>query len=527
MIQDNPQHSVSDDSIRTRHALHPDREEFLRNAASGAIQPVVLELPLGDILPHQLYAAARSVSAEGSFMLETGRGAGLSYVGYGALGTWESRGTTCTSTAGGGGTTTGDPFEALRRELTGREVIPNPLLENFVGGAVGFFSYDMARRIERLPELAVDDLGLPESRFLLVDGFYEIDHRADVLRLVYAPMPGEEDPEQLYDMILERLGSMADLVGSLAPEESLHIDEGDPGRAHAGSGHEANMTSAEFEAIVAKAKEYIVAGDIFQVNLSVRFAQECRVDPLLLYRVLRDINPSPYMCLLESPDLAVVSASPELLVRVRGTTIETRPIAGTRPRGRDDEEDRRRAEELIENEKERAEHLMLVDLERNDIGRVAAYGTVVVDELMAIERYSHVIHIVSNVRGELAEGRDVFDAIRACFPGGTITGAPKVRSMEIIEELEPCRRGIYTGSIGWIGRNGDTDLNIVIRTILLKGGRAFVQAGAGIVVDSVPAYEYKESLRKAAASMLAVERANLAAARMNGGAGTEEGRRGI
>jgi anthranilate/para-aminobenzoate synthase component I len=252
--------------------------------------------------------------------------------------------------------------------------------------------------------------------------------------------------------------------------------------------------------MVRKAKEYIAAGDIFQANLSLRISADIgSTSPLNVYHILREINPSPFAAFIDFGDYAIVSSSPERLVRVTGSTVDTRPIAGTRPRGRDRREDREMSAELLLNEKERAEHIMLIDLERNDLGRVSDYGSVVVDEMMITEQYSHVIHIVSNVRGKLAPGKDCFDVISAAFPGGTITGVPKVRCMEIIEELEGRRRGPYTGSLGYIGYNGNMDLNIIIRTFLVKSGKAYVQAGAGIVADSDPEREYYESLTKAEA----------------------------
>lgn len=265
------------------------------------------------------------------------------------------------------------------------------------------------------------------------------------------------------------------------------------------------MKEEEFKEAVSRIQDYISKGDVFQVNLSVRQTRPIGVEAIDVYDQLRQLNPSPYMAFIHTPDYQIVSGSPELLVKKNGQEISTRPIAGTRSRGADEAEDLRLAEELIQNEKERAEHVMLVDLERNDLGRVAEYGSVEVNEFMVIEKYSHVMHIVSNVRGVLAQGKSPYDVIDAVFPGGTITGAPKIRTMEIIEELEPVRRGLYTGSIGWIGFNGDMELNIVIRTMLVKDGKAHVQAGAGIVIDSNPKHEYKESLKKAMALWKAKE----------------------
>jgi para-aminobenzoate synthetase component 1 len=267
------------------------------------------------------------------------------------------------------------------------------------------------------------------------------------------------------------------------------------------------MTEDEFIQAVIKIQQYIGQGDVFQVNLAVRQSKPIKVEALEVYEQLRSLNPSPYMAYLHTPDFQVVSGSPELLVKKDGQEVSTRPIAGTRSRGKNHEEDVTLANELIENEKERAEHVMLVDLERNDLGRVCKYGTVEVNEFMVIEKYSHVMHIVSNVRGELAADKSSFDIIDAVFPGGTITGAPKVRTMEIIEELEPVQRGVYTGSLGWIDFSGDLELNIIIRTMLVKDGMAHVQAGAGIVIDSNPKHEYKESMKKAAALWKAKEMA--------------------
>jgi aminodeoxychorismate synthase component I len=267
------------------------------------------------------------------------------------------------------------------------------------------------------------------------------------------------------------------------------------------------MDRERFERMVRRCKEYIAAGDIYQANLSQRFSADLgNRDPLQLYRALREINPSPFAAYAELGDLTVVSSSPERLVRLAGRSVDTRPIAGTRRRGRDLGETQELTAELLTNEKERAEHIMLLDLERNDLGKVCSYGTVQVDEMMVVEDYSHVIHIVSNVRGELAEGRDGFDLVRAVFPGGTITGVPKVRCMEIIDELEPVRRGLYTGSLGYLANTGDLDLNIIIRTFVVKEGRAHAQVGAGIVADSDPGREYQETLQKAEALFKALEK---------------------
>jgi para-aminobenzoate synthetase component 1 len=477
--------------------LVPDASSYAAVARRGARIPVVLEIPLGDRTPSSIYASFRSAFS-GASLLESGKGARYSYIGCGSSGRFVA--TDRSLLFPDGTTETGDPFDAMRRLVADEHVVPNALLERFSGGYLGYLSYDMARHVERLPTLARNEPAMPDAVLLCIESFCEVDHEARVIRLVAAYRVDEADATyaRSAETIERMLAALDETPVAAAPGEPESVDE----RAL-----HASMSQEEFEAIVRRAKEYIRAGDIFQVNLSVRLERPFAGDPLDLYRALREVNPSPFMALIELPELAIVSASPELLLRVRGRTIETRPIAGTRPRGASEEEDERNARKLAENEKERAEHLMLVDLERNDLGRVARYGSVRVDEFMAIERYSHVIHIVSNVRAELADGCDTVDAIRACFPGGTITGAPKVRSMEIIEELEPYRRGVYTGSIGWIGFDGNAELNIAIRTIVVHDGSAYVQAGAGIVADSEPEHEYRESLRKAEASLVALDRA--------------------
>ncbi|WP_066159857.1 aminodeoxychorismate synthase, component I [Halalkalibacter krulwichiae] len=367
-------------------------------------------------------------------------------------------------------------------------------LPPFQGGAIGYFSYDIVREIEKLPPLAKDDLALPDVYFLLFNDVFIYDHLENKLWII---VNGEyEKKKELEQKAQDYMESWEQ-----AQEEPLLRDSVLKGS----DDKTASLSDDDFCKAVEKIQQYIAAGDVFQVNLSVRQSRDLTVDPIKVYEALRKINPSPYMSYFHTPSFQFVSASPELLVKKNGTELSTRPIAGTRSRGKSEEEDEQLANTLINNEKERAEHVMLVDLERNDLGRVSAYGTVEVDELMVIEKYSHVMHIVSNVKGTLAEEKDLYDVIRATFPGGTITGAPKVRTMEIIEELEPVRRGIYTGSIGWIGFNENMELNIAIRTMVCKGGQAHVQAGAGIVIDSIPSNEYKESLKKARALWHALE----------------------
>lgn len=393
---------------------------------------------------------------------------------------------------------TGNPLHLLKNWLKTYNVEKRADLPDFQGGVIGYISYDYCRHIERLPNRSRDDLLLPDIYFLLCKEWFVYDHKEKVLWLMFLYEEKELKEAEETAKYWERkwLISQKEDFGTVSNICDDHL--------------EVSLTEKEFKEAVEKVQQYIAMGDVFQVNLSVRQSKPIEIPALSVYKQLRVLNPSPYMGYFHVPEFQLVSGSPELLVKKKGREVSTRPIAGTRSRGKDDQEDQRLANELIENEKERAEHVMLVDLERNDLGRVCKYGTVEVNEFMVIEKYSHVMHIVSNVRGELADNKNEFDLIDAVFPGGTITGAPKVRTMEIIEELEPVRRGPYTGSLGWIGFNGDLELNIMIRTMIVKDGMAHVQSGAGIVIDSNPKYEYKESLKKAIALWKAKEKAEAA-----------------
>ncbi|MGM9927977.1 MAG: anthranilate synthase component I [Bacillus sp. (in: firmicutes)] len=394
----------------------------------------------------------------------------------------------------------GDPLQGMKQWMQRYEISHKENIPDFQGGAVGFITYDYVRHIERLPTVAKDDLEMPLLYFLVFDEVVIYDHVEQELWFVKVGTEKESAERWLANM--ERTCNEVHLMKE-APLQWTHADSTSEEKM------QVSMTESQFKEAVEKIKAYIAQGDIFQVNLSVRQSNPLIAQPLDIYSVLRQLNPSPYMSYLHTPNFQVVSGSPELLVKKKGEIVSTRPIAGTRSRGVNAQEDERLANELMSNEKERAEHVMLVDLERNDLGRVCAYGSVEVNEFMVIEKYSHVMHIVSNVQGRLQTGKDAFDIIRATFPGGTITGAPKVRTMEIIEELEPVRRGLYTGSIGWIGFSGDMELNIVIRTLVAKDQMGHIQAGAGIVIDSEPKHEYKESLKKAAALWRAKEIADL------------------
>ncbi len=385
-------------------------------------------------------------------------------------------------------TVEGDVLSSMKTFMGQFDEAPLPGLPDFQGGASGFLSYDYVREIEELPSVSTDDLKTPDLYFAVYRDVFVYDYHEKRLYLI-----ARADTRQKAEEKAAAYKTMwMDVPSALETENG-------PETLPADHSLSVSMDEAAFMDAVEAVQEYIRSGDVFQVNLSVRQTQPLSTEPLAIYEELRKLNPSPYMGYLHFPEFQLVSGSPELLVKKKGSSVSTRPIAGTRSRGKTEEEDYSLASELINNEKERAEHVMLVDLERNDLGKVCRYGTVAVDEFMTIERYSHVMHIVSNVTGELSGGYDGYDLIRAAFPGGTITGAPKVRTMEIIEELEPVRRGVYTGSIGWIGFSGDLEMNITIRTLIAKDGQAHVQAGAGIVIDSNPKHEYKESLKKAKA----------------------------
>jgi anthranilate synthase component 1 len=399
----------------------------------------------------------------------------------------------------------GDPFAFMARHLATYRVPPLEDLPPFVGGAVGYFGYDCVRHVEHLPAPPPDDLGLPDMAFLLTDLVVVFDHLRHTITLLTNIFTDEEpDIAAAYAAAVARLVDVkARLRAPLPSRDSASRRERAP--VPQAAQVQSTFERERFLSGVERIREYIRAGDAFQVVLSQRFELPVSVGGFSIYRGLRAVNPSPYMYYISFRDFEVVGSSPEPLVTVTGRYAETRPIAGTRPRGVTPAEDARLAEEMLKDEKERAEHLMLVDLGRNDLGRVCRPGTVRVDSFMEVERYSHVMHMVSSVSGELEGGVEAMDALRAVFPAGTVSGAPKVRAMEIIDELEPLRRGPYAGAIGYLSHSGDLDSCIYIRTILVRGGRAYVQAGAGIVADSDPESEYRETQNKAGAMLQAIE----------------------
>ncbi len=393
---------------------------------------------------------------------------------------------------------TGNPFDVLGQMLGKYAIDSSPAPIPFVGGAVGYFSYDLCHFIERLPSTAIDDLDLPECYFAFYDVIIAFDHLENRVYIASTGFPELEEGKRLR-RAKERLDELKALMA-----KTSHRDT-EVSLQQSGVLLHSNFTHEKYVEAVATAREYICAGDIFQVNLSQRFHADLPIAPYDLYRRLRRINPAPFAAYLNFDGVAICSASPERFLRLRGDWVETRPIKGTRPRGRTPEEDEALARELVQSVKDRAENVMIVDLERNDLGRVCRYGTVRVTELCALERYATVFHLTSTVEGKLRPDKDRIDLLKASFPGGSITGAPKVRAMEIIDELEPTKRSVYTGSIGYLSFNGEMDLNIVIRTFIIKDGRAYFQVGGGIVYDSEPEAEYVETLDKARALIAALQ----------------------
>jgi anthranilate synthase component I len=398
-----------------------------------------------------------------------------------------------------------NPLETLREQVQAIRVAHLPALPPFIGGAVGYAGYDTVRYVERLPNAPEDDRGLPDLAFGLFDHMVVFDNvRKTVHVLVLADLRGADGDEtaRRYHSACRRVDGYVEALHT--PTDSLRladIDASGPVKLD----YRSNFTQPEFEQAVRKCVEYIRAGDIFQVVISQRLEIDFDVPPFELYRTLRVVNPSPFMFYLRMPGATLVGSSPEIMVRVVDGRATVRPLAGTRPRGATEEEDDRLAAELLADPKECAEHIMLVDLGRNDVGRVAQFGTVEISDVMVIERYSHVMHITSNVTGQLRDDCDAFDALAACLPAGTVSGAPKVRAMEIIDEIEPRRRGPYAGAVGYIDFAGNMDTCIALRTVVVQPSKAYVQAGAGIVADSVPAMEYQETLNKARGLLKAIE----------------------
>jgi anthranilate synthase component 1 len=476
-------------------------EEFKELAQRGTFVPVYKEIVADMLTPVSAFLKIAEHS-DYAFLLESVEGGEhvgrYSFLGKDPFLILRSNGGKTIVDRAGQTSESEQPFIAAARELMAAFHAPFvPGLPRFTGGAVGYLGYDAAAWFEPV-KLQETDAVEDEAAFMLFDTVLAFDHvRHRILIIANARITGDEELESLYQFACAKIEFV---------ERELERALSKPPRPDAdGLDVTSNVSKAEFEQMVRTAKEYIAAGDIYQVVLSQRFEAPLAADPFTVYRALRHVNPSPYMYFLRVGGRSIVGSSPEMLVRVEGRRVETHPIAGTRPRGRTEEEDVRLAEELKRNEKERAEHVMLVDLGRNDVGRVAEYGTVRVPTYMALERYSHVMHLVSIVEGKLDAHHDRLDALVACFPAGTVSGAPKVRAMEIVSELENRRRGVYAGAVGYLDFAGNLDFCITIRTVLIENGRAYVQAGAGIVADSNPAAEYEETRDKARAVIRALE----------------------
>jgi anthranilate synthase component I len=476
-------------------------DEFKELAQRGTFVPVCKELVADLLTPVSAFLKIAEYS-DYAFLLESVEGgeqvARYSFLGKDPFLILRSRGGKTIIDRAGETTESDVPLMQTLRELMAGFHSPFvPGLPRFTGGAVGYLTYDAAAWFEPVP-LQPPDAVEDEAGFMLFDTVLAFDHvRHRILIIANARITGDEDLEALYQFACARIAfTERELERALSKSTAP---------ATAGLEFSSNVSREGFESIVRTAKEYIAAGDIYQVVLSQRFEAKTDVDPFTVYRALRHVNPSPYMYFLRIGGRSIVGSSPEMLVRVEGRQVQTHPIAGTRPRGRNEDEDARLAEELRRNEKERAEHVMLVDLGRNDVGRVASYGTVRVPTYMKLERYSHVMHLVSVVEGRLDERHDRLDALVACFPAGTVSGAPKVRAMEIIAELENRRRGPYAGAVGYLDFAGNLDFCITIRTVVMENGHAYVQAGAGIVADSNPTAEYEETRDKARAVLRALE----------------------
>ena len=487
----------------------PSRSAFLEKAATDRVVPVMCEIVADGDTP--VSAFAKLCGEAPSFLLEsaeqkdqTGR---FSFLGFGARATFTATGKTLTLTENGTSRTfetDRDPLDELEKWMAPYRTEFDPSLPLFHGGAVGYLSYDCIRWFEpTIPPAPKDELGIPDMFFMVTEVVVAFDHRQRRIRIVVNAFPEKENPAAAYEAACERIRGILESLAKPIAFEPI-FTESTPSAAPSTS----NTTREEYHAMVHRAHEYIRSGDIFQIVLAQRFETEFHDDALDLYRALRFVNPSPYMFCLRCPGgYSLVGSSPEVHVRLTGDLVEIRPIAGTRRRGATVEEDNANADDLMADPKERAEHLMLVDLARNDVGRIAEYGSVKVTDFMTIERYSHVMHIVSHVSGKLAGGHSAFDVMRATFPAGTVSGAPKVRAMQILNELEKSKRCSYSGAVGYFGFDGNHDTCIALRTVLLKDGKAFVQSGGGVVADSTPEGEYQETVNKAMAGMRAIDRA--------------------
>lgn len=503
-------------TIRTDFAFLPDRETFCRLATQGNLIPVYRDILADRETP--VSAFQKLAHRPNAFLLESVEGgermARYSFLGADPYLTFCAKGQTVTITEGGTirepilepGQ---DPLHLLEELLAPVRYVELPGMPRFVGGAVGYIGYDWVRFIEPIGDFTTDDLQLPDVHLLLTDTLCIFDHVRHRLRvLANARLTPDTDPDTAYDEAVAKIEELIQMLRQPTTTTPSSPPGADPLSPLGDWGEKSNVTREQYRQMIQQTKEYIAAGDIIQAVIAQRFSRPLHADTFDVYRAVRSLNPSPYMFYLSFDDgITLVGASPEILVTQEQGKVTVRPIAGTRKRGATPEEDEALADELLADEKERAEHIMLVDLGRNDIGRVCEYGSVKVNELMVVEKYSHVMHIVSNVTGTLRKDKTPFDLLRATFPAGTLSGAPKVRAMQIIEEVEPTRRGIYGGAIGYFSYNGNLDACITIRTMLAKEGIAYFQAGGGIVADSDAELEYEETINKSNAIRRAIEMA--------------------
>jgi anthranilate synthase component 1 len=483
----------------------PSREQFLNLTRQGNLIPVYREI-LAD-METPVSAFCKIDDRKSAFLLESIAGgekwARYSFLGVGSGRAFRCRGDHFEILENGEPVEAGatrNPLVELKEFLSPYKPVVLPELPRFFGGAVGYLGYDMVRHIEELPNLNEPEIGAYDSWFLITETLLIFDNMQQKIKVLSNVHLREgDDPEALYDEAVKRIDGMVAKLRKPLPARTARTGTAKTAEL------QSNFSRPDFESAVERCKDYVRSGDVIQVVLSQRFSGDLDADPFDVYRALRTINPSPYMFYLQFNETRVIGSSPEVLVRKEGNHVEVRPIAGTRPRGSNVDEDQRFEKDLLADPKEVAEHIMLVDLGRNDLGRVCVTSSVQVDELMVIERYSHVMHIVSNVSGQLLPGQDALDVFSATFPAGTLSGAPKIRAMEIIEELEPVRREIYGGAVGYISFDGNMDLAIAIRTLVAHGNRIHLQAGAGIVADSNPAAEYDETVNKAMGVKLAIE----------------------
>lgn len=511
---------------------YPDLEQFKSLSLKGNLVPIYREILADTETP---VSAAMKLGGCPLFLLESVEG-GEKWARYSFLGSqpsrcirsWGKRVEINDNEEGTRVFETENPFDVLKKEIE----VYNPVdvlgLPRFYGGLVGYIGYDMVRFFEHIPDNKRPGLELPDMFFMVTDTVIIFDNLKGKMKVVSNAYINNKSPEEAYreaerkiETTIEKLRN-SEYIGkktnvrdkisvassrTLTPLPEFWPNNQTKNQSSISQYISSYFTKEAFEQAVLKGKDYIVSGDVVQVVLSQRFEREFDMDPFNIYRALRIINPSPYMYYIDTGEAAIVGSSPEILVRLEGKKIIVRPIAGTRKRGETEEEDNNLEEELKNDPKERAEHIMLVDLGRNDVGRVSETGTVKVTELMSTERYSHVMHLVSNVEGNLRNGLDAFDVLRGCFPAGTVSGAPKVRAMEIIEELEPIRRGPYAGAVGYLSYSGNMDTCITIRTLIIKGNKVYIQTGAGIVADSIPEKEFTETVNKAMGMMRAVDMA--------------------